>query len=222
MTVRATSANYIDAYSLYNQFLNNGSGASSGSGASAAISGISIGGNTQTYSSGLMSAEGRKQLGKTFAAMKEEGYTDFTFEGIERYRTIKELEFSRKVKEDLHTIGVAEDIEFRLVADTNGNIQVITDHADKAIVEKYIADNPDVADDIRNIQALSNLKRVTQNAQVRNQEDMIQLKKSLQAEAVEAFFAMNDNNGKDWFSQIAAFDGSEDSARFMLGLGISV
>ena len=222
MSIEPTSNAYVNAYSLYTQLLNANSASSGGSGISSAISGIRIDSNTQTFSSGLMSTEGRKQLGQTFAAMKEEGYTDFTFEGIERYRVIKELEFSLKVKEELKELGVAEDIEFRLVADTGGNIQVITDHADKAIIEKYIADNPDVAEEIKHIQALSNLKRVSKNAQARNQEDMIRLKKSLQAEAVEAFFAMNDNDGKDWFSQIAAFDGSDDSAKFMMGLGLSV
>ena len=219
MAVSATGMMYSDPYGMYTQLLNTNT---SENGAVAAVKGISFSSNTQTYSSGLVSVEGRAQLSKTFALMKEEGYADFTFEDIEHFRVVKELEFAGKVKDDLRELGVDIGIEFRLVADAYGAISVVTDHPDRGIVEKYIVDNPDVADEIRHIQALTNLKRVTNNAQVRNAEGAVKLKKSLQAEAVEAFFAMNDNNGKDWFSQIAAFDGSSESTRFMLGLGGNV
>ncbi len=39
----------------------------------------------------------------------------------------------------------------------------------------------------------------------------------LQAEAVQAFFAATDNNGADYFSQIAAF-GSSSATSYLLGL----
>ena len=216
MAVNATGAVYNDPYGMYAQLLNKNT---SENGAVAAVKGISFGGNIQTYASGLLSTDGRAQLSKTIKAMKDQGYTNFSFEDIENYRNARELEFAQKVKADIRELGVDENIAFRLVADTYGTISVITDHPDKTIVELYIAANPDMAEEIQHIQSLANLRRVVQNTQVRNAEGAIQLKKSLQAEAVEAFFAMNDNNGQDWFSQIAAFDGSSESAQFMLGLG---
>lgn len=217
MTIRATSGSYagINAYNYYSELQK-----SADSTASSAASSLS-GGASSAQASGLLTAEGRAELKKALDAMKADGYTNFTFSEIERYRQIKELEFTAEIKEDLKELGVDPEVQFTLVVDSMGKVSVVSDHADKAVIEKYLADNPDMVEEFKHIQALSNLKRTQQKAAAQDSEFTRDLKTTLQAEAVQAFFASMDNDGQDYFSQIANFS-SDDTSSWFLGLNQKV
>ncbi len=118
-------------------------------------------------------------------------------------------------------MGVDPDIEFRLVLDANGNLTVVSEHPDKAVVEQYFKDNPEMVDVFKHIQALSNLKKAQTRSPMEAAEFTRNLKLNLQAEAVQAFFAATDNDGSDYFSQIANF-GSNTATSYLLGLNTKV
>jgi len=222
MAIRATSNSYAsaNAYTYYNELL----GKNSDTGSSAQNTGQNSGqyANQSTGNlSGLLTTQGRAEIKKALEGMKEEGFTSFTFDEIERYRKIQELEFTAQIKEDLAELGVDPDVQFTLVVDASGVVKVISDHEDKAAIEKYLANNPEMVEDFKHIQALSNLKRSQQKGVAQNHELTRNLKATLQAEAVQAFFASTDNNGQDYFSQIANFSG-DDASSWYLGLNRKV
>lgn len=219
MPVRATSTNpnYLNAYSMYQDLYAKNAKTSD---SSTAIAGNYASSGAQA-TSGILTTQGRDELSKALDAMKKAGYTRFTFNDVEDYRKNLESEFSKTVRADLKEMGVDPDIAFNLVLDANGNLKVISDHPDKAAVEAYFEDNPEMVDVFKHIQALSNLKKAQSRAPDQAAELTRNMKLSLQAEAVQAFFAATDNNGADYFSQIAAF-GSNDATSFLLGLNQSV
>lgn len=212
MSVSATSTQVFNPYSKYNSWVEKYPGRTAKTGDAAS----SFGGATSGVS-GMLTAEGRQELQKALEAMKKAGYTSFSFTEVEDYRKKMEAEFSSAVRSDLKEMGLDPDIQFQLVLDASGNLQVISDHEDKAAVEQYFKDNPEMVDVFKHIQALSNLKKSQQKASTQNSSFTRDLKRSLQAEAIEAFFAETDNNGQDYFSQIANF-GSNDATSYFLGL----
>lgn len=217
MSISATSSSYaaINAYSYYNDLQKN-----SESTTSATLHSLSSGAPSSEVS-GLLTATGRAELKKALDAMKADGHTNFTFNEIERYRQIKELEFTAQIKEDLKELGVDPEVRFTLVVDSTGKVSVLSDHADKAVIEQYLANNPDMVEDFKHIQALSNLKRTQQKASAQGSEFTRDLKTTLQSEALQAFFATMDNGGQDYFSQIANFN-ADDTSSWFLGLNQKV
>ena len=174
-----------------------------------------------SVSTGMTTPKGREELAKALDAMKQAGYTRFTFADVEEYRKSLETSFSEAVKSDLLEMGVDPEIAFNLELDASGNLNVVSDHPDKEAVSIYFEDNPEMVDVFKHIQALSNLKKSQNRMPDQAAELTRNLKLSLQAEAVQAFFAATDNNGADYFNQIAAF-GSSGSTSFLLGLNQSV
>lgn len=177
--------------------------------------------STGTQTGNLLTPQGREELQKALDAMKQAGYTRFTFNDIEDYRKQLESRFSSAVKSDLKEMGLDPDTEFKLVLDADGNFQVITNSDDKALIEQYFADNPKMVDAFKQIQSLSNLKKARQRSPEQAAEYTRNMKLSLQAEAVTAFFDATSSGNTDYFSQIAAF-GSNGATSYLLGLNQSV
>ena len=217
MTISPTNAKYIDAYTMYQDVYAKNTRTTE---TTAGIAGI-FSTTGATAANTILTLTGRAELGKALDAMKQAGYKRFTFNDIEDYRKNLETTFSNAVKGDLQEMGVDPDIAFNLVLNANGNLDVVSDHPDKAAVEAYFEDNPKMVDVFKHIQALSNLKKSQSRAPDQAAELTRNLKLTLQAEAVEAFFATTDNNGADYFSQIAAF-GSSGTTSFLLGVNQSV
>lgn len=83
-----------------------------------------------------------------------------TFAMVEKHRAQLEEAFSAKVREDLISLGVDKNVEFRLVTnEKTGGVSVVTEHEDKAIIEKYFKNNPDMVKEFQKIQTLSNLEK---------------------------------------------------------------
>ncbi len=177
---------------------------------------------SSAYSGGIMSSQGQKALSQALAAMKAAGYDSISFSDVEEYRQKQEELFSAEVRKDLLDLGVDKDIDFKLVANTDGTVSVVTKHADKEKIEKYLKDNPKMVERFQNLQALSNLKRAADNAPSDKVQFVKDVRKQLQMQAVEAFFAATENSGSSFASQIASFDSDGGQASYLTGLNYTV
>jgi len=95
----------------------------------------------------------------SFSAAQALGKSSVTFNDLLEYRDILTAEFSKKMEEGLKAAGVADDADFRISLNADGEIEVKSNHADKAKIEKYFADNPDLAADYQEIESLSKLEQ---------------------------------------------------------------
>lgn len=221
MTIRATTAGYTNAMSMYEALSQKNKETENANNPMSLLSGLgTTGGNLSTTSS-LLSSQGREEIMKAISSMKKEGYTSFTFSAIEDYRKKLENDFSNAVRSDMREMGLDENMQFTLVADASGKVRVISDHADKAALEMYFEDNPEMVDVFKHIQALSNIRKTQQKAASLGNAMAKDLKVSLQAEALSAFFDTMDETGSDYFSQIANF-GSNGTTSYLLGLNQKV
>ncbi|MEG1610150.1 MAG: hypothetical protein RR317_03110, partial [Bilophila sp.] len=117
-------------------------------------------------------------------------------------------EFEAKVKADLKELGVDEKVKFQVVSNKDGSVDIISDSEDKAKIEKYFADNPDMVKKFNKIQSLTNVEeaRKTQNI------DVTATRQRIQIESMTAWFA---NTGRG-VSSIMDFTGG--SSALMAGL----
>lgn len=174
------------------------------------------------YGGGIMSTQGQKALAKALAALKAEGHDRISFAMVEEYRQKQEELFSAEVRKDLLALGVDPNIDFKLVANTDGTVSVVTKSPDKAKIEKYLKDNPEMVEKFQHIQALNNLKRATESTGAANLAAMRDVRKQLQAQAIESFFAASENSGSGFASQIADFSSDGSQASYLLGLNYTV
>ncbi len=109
-----------------------------------------------------------------------------------------EQEFAEQVKRELKERGVAEDVDFRVSLDENGKVKVYSSHKDAKAVQKYFDDNPELAENVADIEAMSSLK----NSLGKNKEAAAALtpgalRKNLQMESMDIFFAgLNGETGE--------------------------
>jgi len=175
------------------------SSSSSTSGSSSSSSGNTVTGLSLDYLS---------QLSSVLQEISPSASGKLTFSAVEEYRKQLEEEFSAKVREDLTKLGVDKDVEFRVVTDEKtGGVSVITDSPDKAKIEKYFKDNPDMVKQFQKIQTLSNLEKA-RKAEGYSAQD---IKTRLQMEAMSAWWSEDGAS-----SQI--MDYTADQATFLTGL----
>lgn len=128
--------------------------------------------------------------------MKSEGIT-VTADSIAEKLEELQQDFQDKVKQDLKALKVSDDVDFRVALGDDGKIKVYSDHKDAKTVQKYFDDHPELAEDVADIEALSGLT----SAMAKNKEsgmalNQAALRKSLQMESIDSFFAaFNDENG---------------------------
>ncbi len=181
------------------------------------------GGVAPSLSAGGFSSRTRQALSEAIAVIRTRSSDRITFETIETYRQTMEKQFSDNLREALRKKGVDPAIEFKLVADANGDVKVISDHKDKASVEQYLKDNPRMVEQFQHIQALSNVQRTAENSVAHSTGSSVaQIKKQLQAQAVSEYFTMLEDSGASFASQIADFNSDGSQASYMLGLNYSV
>ncbi|MEG6504941.1 hypothetical protein [Nitratidesulfovibrio sp. 1201_IL3209] len=187
-------SNYTDGSSTTSSSSSSSSGASSSSASGNTVTGLSL-----DYLS---------QLSAVLKEISPNATGKLTFSMVEDYRKQLEEEFSAKVREDLTKLGVDENVEFRVVTnEKTGGVSVITDSADKAKIEQYFKDNPDMVKQLQKIQTLSNLEKA-RKAEGYSAQDV---KTRLQMEAMSA-----------WWSEDGAasqiMDYTADQATFLTGL----
>lgn len=81
-----------------------------------------------------------------------------TFASLNEARLVMEEAFTEQVKKDLKALGVDEEINFRLVTNSQGGVSVISTHPDAGKIESYFRDNPDMVVKFQEIQAMSNVE----------------------------------------------------------------
>lgn len=185
------------------------------SGSSSSSSSAASSSSTSSSSSNTVTGLSLDYLSQLSAVLREispNASGKLTFSMVEDYRKDLEEEFSSKVRADLTKLGVDEDVEFRVVTnDKTGGVSVITDSEDKAKIEKYFKDNPDMVKKFQKIQTLSNLEKA-RKAEGYSAQDV---KTRLQMEAMSAWWSEDGAS-----SQIMDFTGGQ--ATFLAGLSARV
>ena len=80
-----------------------------------------------------------------------------TFATIAQARKKMEDQFSEDVKSGLQELGIGDDVDYSLVSDGKGGVTVLCDHEDKAKIEQYFKDNPEMAERFNEIQSMTNV-----------------------------------------------------------------
>ena len=205
MAISSIYGNYGN-YGIDLSTYTDGSSTSSSS-TSSSSSGTSSSSSSANTVTGL-SLDYLSQLSSVLKEIAPNATGKLTFSMVEDYRKQLEEEFSAKVREDLTKLGVDKDVEFRVVTDEKtGGVSVITNSADKAKIEKYFKDNPDMVKKFQKIQTLSNLEKARKSEGYSPQD----IKTRLQMEAMSAWWSEDGAS-----SQIMDFTG--DQATFLTGL----
>lgn len=181
--------------------------------------------NTQSgYGTGLSSAVGQAALKRALSEMGVAG-GKVTFADIAEYQKKLEAEFSESFREAVEELGVSPDTKFTLNISSEGKISVdCSDAIAKDKIEKYLEDNPKVREQFSYIQALANLDRAKQSpaASSPTWRDMTNVKKSIQAEAVQLFFSDALSSGMNFSSMLASFSPDSEAATYFTGVSYLV
>ncbi len=122
--------------------------------------------NSSYASKQAQSAYGMQQIDKLAEAMEAvmEGLglsagNRVTFSTITNYTETMKDELAQKVKDGLSELGIPKDTEYQVVTDyENDGIKVITDSPDKAKIEQFFRDNPELVEEFKQVQYLDNLE----------------------------------------------------------------
>lgn len=81
-----------------------------------------------------------------------------TYSSLLAARDSLSAEFQETIQKGLAEKGVAEDADFRLSLDKEGNISVSSNHGDKAKIEQFFKENPSLANMYTKIQTLNQVE----------------------------------------------------------------
>lgn len=125
-----------------------------------------------------------------------------SFRALAEYQKKLQSTFTEQVKTDLRKLGLDENTQFSLAAGANGSgVSVICDDAEaKAVIEKYLKDNPDVVTGFEKIQSLNKLEESRKNRKI----DVDAIRNRLQIESMTAWFSTN-NSLASFYSGGAAY-----------------
>ena len=131
--------------------------------------------------------------------MKAEGIT-VNSQAISEKLGELEQQFAEQVKRELKDRGIAEDVDFRVSLDEEGKVKVYSSHPDAKAVQKYFDDNPKLAEQVADIEALSGLNSaLSKNKAAAATMSPVALRKNLQMESMDLFFAgINGEGGGDF------------------------
>lgn len=155
--------------------------------AAAAAAAAGKGANTSQLGSYPNSSTLQDLAGIAGAAMEAMGIGKngrVSFGQITAYKEKLEKEYGEKMEADLAKLGVDPTIKFQLKLSADGKMEVISDHADKAKVQKYFDDNPEMVKKYKEIQGLADLEAARKSMQV-NPTDM---RKRIQVEAMATWW----------------------------------
>ena len=163
----------------------------------------------------------RKQLqaytnaGNALSRLRESG-TAITRESVAAELQRKELEFQLVVSSSLKSLGIDENIEFKIAMDSSGNIIVNSSHPDKDRVQEFFDSTPSLADEFKNIESLRNLSKSMSGSPL----SMVNLRRSIQLENLSSYFEGMEQAAQSYSPLILAY--SKSSIRSLTGINISV
>lgn len=214
MNINSTNGLYTQQF--YQNHLNK-------SGEENGASSLSVRNQTQkAYGSSFNSTVGQAAIHRALDEIEPNSYGKITFSMISSHREDLEKTFSAKVEAGLLQAGVDKDAEFRLVATSDGKMEVYCDDPDtKKQIEDFFSKNSKLKDDFFYIQALGNMERagqLTQGTGGANQVKGVQA--GLQAQAMQAFFSAAFANSGNYNSMIGNF--TESGAEYFMGANYRV
>ena len=121
-------------------------------------------------------------------------------------------DYGTTFKNGLDKIGIDKNISFRLTLDAYGKVKVAGDHPDIAKVQKFFDDNPEMAKQYQQIQALADLDAARKAMSINPNE----MRKRIEVESMAAWWGNSGNGG----SSIGDFSGGNLSV--MSGLNMRV
>lgn len=151
----------------------------------------------------------RKQINQlaTFLLMQSGANNGFSPLETSNYKKDLQAQFEAQMKSDLKKLGVDEDIKFTLRADKQGNITVLTDSKDKAIIEKYLKDNPEMTSAFIKMEKVSGATSTPQSQRF----DAQAVRQRIQLESMNAWFMGVGSSGIGGGSAAADFLGTDIS-----------
>lgn len=136
-----------------------------------------------------------------------------TFSQISKYRLQLEEDFDNKVAEGLEKLGLSPDIEFAIQVNNDGSgVTIQSDHADRAKIQSFFDDNPELVKTYRQIEALAGIDDAREAMQISPSA----IRKRLQIESMVAWWA-NSGNTNSYFGNYA-----NNSFSLLSGLNLNV
>ncbi len=134
-----------------------------------------------------------------------------TFSTIMSFTETMKSNFSKEVEEGLSELGIHSSTEYQLVTDyENDGIKVITDSEDKAKIEQFFRDNPELVEEFKQVQYLDNLEvaRTSQDIALHLEVSRVEL------QAMSGLFNINPSS--------SIMSHGEDGSYFGMGLSTIV
>lgn len=140
----------------------------------------------QALSPGKKLLQAATEASRALEGLKEKGIPIKSAD-IAKEASRMEEEYQLKIKVALKTLGVDEDIEFKLGLGKSGKIVVNAEHEDKDLVQSFFDANPELSEELKDIEALKNLqKTMTGNSK---EMSTVDIRRSIQLENMHAFYS---------------------------------
>lgn len=205
MNIDGTSG--YSVYGLYGLNLESGSSSSSSSATSSSLASL-------YGSSSASTSELRAQIDKLLEGVPSSG-SKLSFQDVIDYRDQLQDEFEAIAKEDLSALGVDTDRDFTLSYDANtGKVTVDSSHPDKALIDAYFEQTPEMTEAFAKIVSLSKLTATAEDAL-----SPTEFKRQMQLQAMSWW--AEENGSSDWFSGGGMMLSTEGMS-LMAGLNLKV
>ncbi|MDL2307718.1 hypothetical protein LJC48_06835, partial [Desulfovibrio sp. OttesenSCG-928-C06] len=161
----------------------------------------------KAYGMSMQSPEGSAAIKRALSEITPDSDGRITFKMITEHKEQLEAEFTTLVKAGLLLAGADPDVEFKLVANTDGTMSVICNDAEqKQLIEDFFAENEELEEQFMYIQALGNMERAQQSATAQTHRMYNQATLAgLQSQALEVFFSDMMGSGVGYSSIMAEF-----------------
>ncbi|MUM77959.1 hypothetical protein GKC30_09965 [Pseudodesulfovibrio sp. F-1] len=116
-----------------------------------------------SYSSGTSMSQVREYVESLLANIPKSNGNKLTFQDVYDYRDSHKKEWSERFEEDMQKLGVDTSIEIKLSLNgAKGTVTAQNGHPDKAVIDKYFVDNPEMAEKFEEGVQLSKLTGLTE------------------------------------------------------------
>ena len=210
----------VNQYSLQNSLLNESSNEDSNESLSAKlrkdIEAKAEQSKQQAISPGRKLLQAATEASRALEGLREKGIPIKSGDIAEEASRM-ESDYQLKIKVALKALGVDEDIEFKLGLDKSGKVVVNAEHADKDTVQAFFDANPELSEELKDIEALKNLQKTMTN----NSKGMsaVDIKRSIQLENMNAFYS--GLNGDDSYSSLI-MSYTKNSISALAGINVKV
>ncbi|MDR1124605.1 MAG: hypothetical protein LBM64_00870 [Deltaproteobacteria bacterium] len=165
----------------------------------------------------IQSADGVEAIKKAVSELEADGNGRITFKMIQEYCSELEQNFEKGMRAAVSLAGVPDEVEFKLVANSKGEVEVqCDDPAAKAVIEEVLKEIPALEDEFKYIQALKNADKAQSSATASQHRLSLQATRAgLQQQAMEQFLTDIFSSGEIGYSSLLADFGAEGTDYFV-------